>query len=108
MPDPEIDVHPNVHASVQALARERASRLVPALITNFIGVSLALVLMFLYVDKVNVQSERRNIERAHQICGLIEIIDDITQRQPEPTGPDADGVKRYRIELHRYRLTSCG
>jgi hypothetical protein len=70
-----------------------------------VGFGVALGLTIGYVRKVDADAERRNVERSREICGLIVMIDDVNQQAPAPTGPNAEQVKAYRIELHRYRQT---
>lgn len=77
----------------------------PGVLVRAAGGVAALLLIFMYVQKVDRENERRDIERAREICGLIKMIDDINQRQPAPSGTNAADVIAYRAELHRFRLT---
>lgn len=76
----------------------------PGVLLRAAGIVAALVMIYAYVQKVDHENERRDVERAREICGLIVMIDDINQRQPAPSGPTAADVAAYRAELHRYRL----
>lgn len=66
-----------------------------------LGFGLALGLTIAYVNKVDRDAERRNVQRAREICGLIVLIDNRNQKLPETTDP---GTAAFRAELHRYRL----
>lgn len=57
-----------------------------------------------YVNKVDREAERRNVQRSREICGLIRLIDDVNQQAPAPSGPTAETVRAYRVELHSYRV----
>lgn len=76
----------------------------PGVLLRAAGVIVALLLIYGYVQKVDRENEQRDVQRAREICGLIVMIDDLNQRQPAPTGPNAPDVVAYRAELHRYRL----
>lgn len=65
------------------------------------GFGLALGLTIGYVNKVDREAERRNVQRTREICGLIVLIDDRNQQLPAATDPD---TAAFRAELHRYRL----
>lgn len=76
----------------------RAWATVTMLILSF---GLALGLTIGYVRKVDEDAERRNLQRAREICGLINLIDDRNQRMTPSTDPDTTA---FRAELHRFRL----
>lgn len=65
-----------------------------------IGFGLALGLTIAYVNRIDRNAERRNVERSRDICGIIRIIDD---RQQKVTNPNPD-QKQFIDELHRYRV----
>lgn len=91
-------------ATVKALARTPVARAWQAILLFMLSAALMLGLIYGYVRKVDRDNEARDVARQREICGLIMLIDDINQRQPVPTGPNAADVAAYRAELHRYRL----
>lgn len=64
-------------------------------------VGVLAVLTIGYVRRVDQQSDRRNIERQRQICGIIVLIDDRNQDLPPTTDVAAT---EFRRELHAYRV----
>ncbi len=65
-----------------------------------LGFGLALGLTIGYVNRVDRQAERRNVERSRDICGLLVLLDDVYQQTP-PTTPVGQNVA---AEIHRYRV----
>ncbi len=66
-----------------------------------LGFGLALGLTIGYVNKVDNANERRDVQRAREICGIIRLIDDRNQQLPPAADPEAQA---FRAEMHRYRL----
>lgn len=77
-----------------------------------LGVGVALGLTIAYVNKVDRASERRNVERARDFCGVIVLIDDRNQQVPPklPANPTPEQRQQYEVStrfvaaIHAYRL----
>lgn len=65
-----------------------------------VGFGLVVGFTIAYVTKVDRAAEKRNVERAQDICGVIKLIDDRNQKIVNPN-PDQ---RQFIDELHRYRL----
>jgi hypothetical protein len=66
---------------------------------SIVGLVLAVALSVLYTNDVDRNSERRNQQRAREICGLTAIMDN---RYQKLTSPDPD-QKQLVDELRRFR-----
>lgn len=73
----------------------------PTALALLLCVGLTVGFGIAYVRKVDRASERRNVERGREICGIIRLIDDRNQEMPPATDPD---TAAFRAELHRYRV----
>jgi uncharacterized protein (DUF1501 family) len=65
------------------------------------GFGVGLGLTIGYVGRVQRDAERRNVERAREICGIVRLLDDRNQEMPPTADKDAAD---FRAELHRYRV----
>lgn len=73
-----------------------------AALVVFVTLVVGAVGNWAYIQHVDRQAERRNVERAREICGLIVVLDNAYQQTP-PTTPVgrnlADEIHRYRVRL---------
>lgn len=92
-------------AFIRALGRTPAWRAWQAIVLFVVSAALALGLLFAYIDKVDRENERRDIQRARELCSLFRLIDDVNQRAPAPAAdaPNRAEILAYRAEIHRLR-----
>lgn len=75
------------------------SRRVYALLVVFLTLVGLGFVNWLYIRHVDAQAERRNLERAREICGLITVLDDAYRGTP----PTTQLGRNVADEIHAYR-----
>lgn len=91
-----------MRALVRVFTPSGALRPWATMLVSVLGVALAIGFGIGYVRRVDQASDRRDLQRAREICGIIVLIDDRNQGMPPPA--DAD-TAAFRDELHRYRVS---
>lgn len=89
-----------------------AMRAWATMLLSIVGFGLALGLTIAYVNKVDRDAEKRNIDRARDFCTVIVLIDDRNQQVPPKLVPNPTPEQRQQYEvsvkfvaaLHRYRV----